>query len=104
MIAVLSSSSVSHILSFGDAAESEQVAPVGMQREKGGGSAVSWNPSKTLAELFASALICRIHSSWYRMLPVCVCVCQGLDLIGKLRIGVCLCGRSWLPLRHESSW
>lgn len=36
MIAV-SSSSVSHILSSGDAAESEQVAPVGMRREKGGG-------------------------------------------------------------------
>lgn len=31
-------------------------------------------------------------------------VCQGLDLIGKLRISVCLCGESWLPLRLKSSW
>lgn len=59
---------------------------------------------KTLLELFASSLICRIHSTWHRVLPLCVRVCQGLDLIGKPRIGVCLCGQSWLPLRHESSW
>lgn len=31
-------------------------------------------------------------------------ICKGVDLIGKLRFGICLCKGSWLLLRYQSSW